>query len=208
MSNRKPIKREISSDNSCLFNAVNYACNKDNHNEESANILRQIVCSKIKEDTIKYDTSFLGMSNEDYQEYILNPKNWGGAIELDILSNYFVTMICAYDIKTLKKHCFGECENYDSKVFLIYDGMHYDVLIMSHDETFPYEYDITKFSSDDLKVDEDFFNLVYELHSNGNYIDLEEMKLICLDCDTKFKEYNEAIEHAQKMNHNNLAQID
>jgi len=204
----KPLKRFISSDNSCLFNAINYVCNKDNHTEDSAYILRNIIASKIINDTDYYNSSLLGMSNQNYQNYILDSKNWGGAIELDILSKYFKTMICVFQLKTLKKLCFGEDKNYDSKVFILYDEMHYDSLVLNQDESSNFDLDITKFSCNNTKVDELFFGLVYEMHNNGEFTDFSAMKLMCLDCMKKFSGHTEAIEHAQLTQHQNLTEID
>ena len=169
MTNLEPVKRFISSDNSCLFNAVSYVCDKDNHNEKSAKLLRQIVATTIKNNPFKYNESFLSMSHKEYQEYILNPSNWGGAIELEILADHYKVVICNYQIQTLKKHSFGESKNYDTKVFILYDGIHYD---------------------------------------EGQFTDFNDMKLICLDCMQKFKNHNEAIEHAQLTGHQNMSQIE
>ena len=36
-------RQKISSDNSCLFNAISYCVDKSSHNEKSASILRNIV---------------------------------------------------------------------------------------------------------------------------------------------------------------------
>jgi len=207
-NNQKPLKRFISSDNSCLFNAINYVCNKENHNDNSANILRNIVANEIKCNPKKYNTTFLGMSNLDYQNYILDSKNWGGAIELDILSKYFKNMICVFQLKTLKKLCFGEDKNYENKVFIVYDEMHYDSLVLTHDETKSFDLDITKFQTDDMKVDELFFQLVYDMYNSEQFTDFSSIKLMCLDCMTKFTGHTEAIEHAQLTQHQNMTEID
>ena len=208
MTNLEPVKRFISSDNSCLFNAVSYVCDKDNHNEKSAKLLRQIVATTIKNNPFKYNESFLSMSHKEYQEYILNPSNWGGAIELEILADHYKVVICNYQIQTLKKHSFGESKNYDTKVFILYDGIHYDSLVLTPDKTLSFEYDITKFDIDDITIDEQFFQLVYDLYNEGQFTDFNDMKLICLDCMQKFKNHNEAIEHAQLTGHQNMSQIE
>lgn len=48
--------------------------------------------------------TFLGMPNEKYIEFIMNPDKWGGAIELSILSTHYqVTTIQKFLIDLSRK---------------------------------------------------------------------------------------------------------
>ena len=158
-----PMKRHISGDNSCLFNAFSYCFDKSGHNDNSSSNLRSLVAKQIENNEEKYNDIFLGKPNKEYQTYILNPNNWGGAIELSILSEVFNIKISAFDIKTLKKHCFGEDMSYSDIIYLLYDGMHYDSLIMTYDKQLPFEFDITRFLADDLETTQKMVCFVFEL---------------------------------------------
>ena len=202
-----PLRRTISADNSCLFNAFSYVYNPLEHSDNSANNLRKLIAEIISNDPIRYNNTLLEMSNSNYQDYIKNPNKWGGALELSILSYHFKINICTFDIQSLKKHNFGETNNYTEIVYLLYDGIHYDSLIMTIDNTLPSDFDITKFNINDTSISEQFFNLVYELHTQRQYTDLNESKFVCLDCREQFTGQNLAIKHAKETSHQNLSEI-
>jgi hypothetical protein len=48
------------------------------------------------------------MSNEAYCQWITNPVNWGGGIELRILATHYQREISAWNIETGQEHVFGE----------------------------------------------------------------------------------------------------
>jgi ubiquitin thioesterase OTU1 len=58
-------------------------------------------------DPVSFSAAFLGQANAAYAEWILQPKTWGGAIELSILSDYYSTEICAFDVATTRMDCYG-----------------------------------------------------------------------------------------------------
>ncbi len=120
------MRRIMKSDNSCLFNAVAYLTERS---LESAEELRAIIASYVISDPDTYNEVYLGKPNQEYSEWIMNPTSWGGAIELQILSDYFKIEIGAVNIQTLRVDRFGEANNYSNRVFVIYDGIHYDSLV-------------------------------------------------------------------------------
>ena len=48
-----------------------------------------------------------------------------------VLSEHYSTELVAFDCQTAKAHVFGEGKGYKQRVFLIYDGVHYDVLVLT-----------------------------------------------------------------------------
>jgi len=202
-----PYRRQISSDNSCLFNAISYCVDKINHNDNSANFYRNIVANEINNNKLKYNTTFLGMPNDEYQTHILNPDNWGGGIELDILANYIKVQISVFDIKNLKTLNFGESNDYSEVIYLLYDGIHYDSLIITYDPQYSIDLDMTRFDINDLEIPKLLFDLVVNLHGEGSYVDVHGMKLKCEDCNKVFMGQPAALDHAQKTGHQNLCQI-
>ena len=90
--------------------------------------LRKIIANTVAKNPGHYNLVFLGRSNEDYQQWICNEQSWGGAIELAILSEHFEVEFAVVNIQAKSICVFGEDKNYANRVYLIYDGIHYDAL--------------------------------------------------------------------------------
>ena len=50
----------------------------------------------------------MGMPNAAYCDWIINPVNWGGGIELAILAAHYRREIAAWNVETGQVHVFGE----------------------------------------------------------------------------------------------------
>lgn len=72
----------------------------------------------------------LGRPNAEYCEWIRKPASWGGAIEVSILTNYYGIEIDVVDITNALINRFGEDKEYGMRVFLLFDGIHYDPLYL------------------------------------------------------------------------------
>ncbi|KAK4479473.1 hypothetical protein RD792_014987 [Penstemon davidsonii] len=88
----------------------------------------KVIAATVLSDPETYSEAFLGKANEEYCAWILNPEKWGGAIELAILAEYYGREIAAYDIQTTRCDLYGQDKNFEERVMLIYDGLHYDAL--------------------------------------------------------------------------------
>ena len=202
---RYPLRRQVDSDNSCLFNSIAYLCDRSNFNESSGLKMRQIIIDEIRQNPNKYNESYLDKSNDEYIEYILKPDNWGGAIELQILSEYFKTEIASIDIKSLRIDCYGETNNYDKRIYVIYNGIHYDPLVMTYGVELPPELDITIFSYDDIDAYTKFMHYAKEFNNNKDYVDfIDKPTLKCSSCQDVFCNQNEAADHATNTGHWNF----
>ncbi|XP_009627563.1 OVARIAN TUMOR DOMAIN-containing deubiquitinating enzyme 2 [Nicotiana tomentosiformis] len=202
------VRRVIPSDNSCLFNAVGYVMD---HDRNKAPELRQVIAATVASDPTKYSDAFLGKSNKEYCDWILNPEKWGGAIELSILADYYGREIAAYDIQTTRCDLYGQGKNYQERVMLIYDGLHYDALAMSPAEGAPEEFDQTIFT-----VQRDgtvgpaerlALNLVKEQQRKRSYTDTANFTLRCGVCQIGVVGQKEAVEHAQATGHVNFQEF-
>ncbi len=49
-------------------------------------VCRRIIADAVAADPFTYNDGFLGKSNAEYRKWILDPKKWGGAIELSIFA--------------------------------------------------------------------------------------------------------------------------
>lgn len=97
---------------------------------DSGNYMREIIANAVKDNQLQFSEAVLGKPNEDYCEWIRNPNSWGGAIEVSILSNFYGIEIAVIDTQSSSISKFGEDKNYPHRVFLIYDGIHYDPLYL------------------------------------------------------------------------------
>ncbi|DBA66211.1 TPA: hypothetical protein ACH3X2_002587 [Trebouxia sp. C0005] len=77
------VRRKVDDDNSCLFSAVGYVMEGT---RSHATKLRRVIADAVAADPFTYNDGFLGKSNAEYRKWILDPKKWGGAIELSIFA--------------------------------------------------------------------------------------------------------------------------
>ena len=122
-------RRQMPADNSCQFHSIAYTCGNKQTGAAAASKMRELAANLVASDPSKYNTVLLGSPNSLYQEHILNPSTWGGSIELLLFSTHFQTEIISFDPKALREDVFGDNEEYEKRVFLIYSDDHYDALV-------------------------------------------------------------------------------
>ena len=200
------IKRVIPADNSCLFNSIAYAM--ENKSRNYAGYLRQIVATYIASEPEKYNEAYLDMNNEKYQKWILDEKNWGGAIEADILAKHYSTEICTVDINSLSINVFGGEQNFKRRIYLLYDGVHYDVMARNISEDMPEEMDVTIFKPLDNAASDGAFTLSKELNYRVHHraSELPSPKIECGACTKRFGTQTDAQGHYQQTGHYNFSQ--
>ena len=88
--------------------------------------LRKIVARELLDKPDEYCEIVLGKPPKEYAEWIRRSESWGGAIELKILSEYYATEIVIVNSQTATLTRFGEDKNYPHRIFVYYDGIHYD----------------------------------------------------------------------------------
>lgn len=126
------LKKVVPADNSCLFTSVRFVLNGKVDNDGSE-MMRHIIAQEVAANPQEYNDAVLGKSNSEYCAWIQKPDSWGGAIEVAILSNYYGIEIDVVDIQNAIINRFGEDKNYGLRVFLLFDGIHYDPLYMETD---------------------------------------------------------------------------
>jgi len=156
------IRRIIPADNSCLFNSVAYAM--EGGSRSLKKFLRQICASYIASDPEKYNEAFLGMPVEEYQEWILDSGNWGGAIETEILAEHYSIEICTIDTQSLCVSVFGSDKGYKERIYLAFDGVHYDIIVRNISEDMDEDTDISVFDSRDTYAYEGAFLVAKEMN--------------------------------------------
>lgn len=199
----QPIRREVDSDNSCLFSSIAYLLNKQDFDELSSLKFRNIVVEYLLDN--KFDSTLLDQPKEQYIDFIQDSKNWGGALEVKMFSEIFKIKIICIDVKTNLAYIYGEDKNYDNCIYLLYNGAHYDPLVMNINITSDPISDITIFDSNDHNILELMKSLVLEYKNQGEYINFYTIK--CNDCNEKFTSEDDAYNHLINYNHTNLFQI-
>lgn len=199
----QPIRREVDADNSCLFSSIAYLLDRSNFNEDSSLKFRQIIINYLLDDL--FDVNLLDKPKDEYIEYIANPKNWGGALEVKMFSEIFKKQIVCIDVKTNRSDIYGEDKKYPQRIYLLYNGIHYDPLVMNMDQGADPSTDITIFDSNDNEVFELMKCLLLEYKNQGDFIEFYSME--CNICKEKFKNENDALEHSINYDHWNFKQI-
>jgi ubiquitin thioesterase OTU1 len=202
----EPTRRFVDADNSCLFSSIGYLIDNKNFNETTKLQYRQLLANYL-EASSNIDAVTLGTnSKEEYIESIQNPSTWGGAIELKLFSEMFQIEIASIDVQSNRVDIFGQDKNYPQRIFVVYNGVHYDPLVMAYTDE-PKD-DITSFESEDSQTLIDFQNFVKVFKEVGDFVDPKNMNNFeCEICNTLFESQMEAYDHANNYQHWNFREI-
>ncbi|XP_065156449.1 ubiquitin thioesterase Otu1 [Atheta coriaria] len=199
------MKHVVPADNSCLFTSIHFVLNgKVDETGSVAPWMRNIIAETVSRDPETYSDAILGKANSEYCKWIKDDKSWGGGIEISILSSYYGIEIAVVDIVNAIINRFGEDQNYGQRVFLLFDGIHYDPLYL---ESTSGEHLRTIFPTEDEKVYRDAEQLAIEAKSSRQYTDVNKFTLRCVICDIRLKGQTEAQQHAQETGHANFGEI-
>ncbi|KAL7639471.1 UNVERIFIED_CONTAM: hypothetical protein RMT77_009972 [Armadillidium vulgare] len=197
------LKKVVPSDNSCLFTSIYFLVNGGDVNENNLQSMREIVAQAIAQQPQIYNEALLEKSNAEYCRWILKDTSWGGAIELSVFSDYYQTEIVALDAKSGLMNRFGEDKRYIQRIFLLYDGIHYDpVYLETYDGRCLYIFP----SSEEWLLDQ-AYALVQEAKSSGLYTDTNKFCLLCNECCITMHGEQEAVRHAKETGHSNFAEV-
>ena len=189
-------KKDIPADNSCLFNAINFAVNQ---NINSPDVIRGIITSEIKSNPAQYTSAILGKNPEDYCKWILNKETWGGGIELAILSKYFKIQIGVVDIQFITIEYFG---HFDKCIYLLYNNIHYDVFYKEENGKITGVFD-----SNDEKVKNEIMDICLDLQKHALYADPTLFSIECMQCGLFMHGQNDVVEHTKKTGHINFKEV-
>ena len=197
-------RKVVPADNSCLFTSMHLVMNDGAYDLSAAPHLREVIAHIVSRDPSTYSEAILGKPNHSYCKWIRDKNSWGGGIELSILSQYFNTEIAVVDTQSGRVDRFGEDKNYKERVFLIYDGIHYDPLIYE-----PIDAHVTlrtKFSITNDVILAQALELASEAKSIRQFTDVEGFSLRCLACQTPLRGQKEATGHAKSTGHVNFGE--
>ncbi|KAL8780731.1 MAG: hypothetical protein Q9194_000733 [Teloschistes cf. exilis] len=198
----KVVLRIMPDDNSCLFRAFGSAFFgiMDNMTE-----LRSIIASHIQEHDDQYSEVILEKKPDDYCRWIQTEDAWGGAIELNVLSQQFDIEICSVDVQTLRVDRFNEGR--PKRCILVYSGIHYDTIALSQANEYlaggyalP-EDDIKIFDAADDGILAAALELCRELKKRHYYTDTAGFQVRCNVCRRTFVGEKGATQHAAETGH-------
>lgn len=198
------LRHPVPSNNSCLFISVHFCLTHGIVDDQIGKSMRKIIAETVASDKLRFDDAFLGQSNTDYCNWILDDNNWGGAIELSILCKYYETEIVAIDVKNTILNRFGEDSHYKQRMLLLYDGLHYDPLkFQPLDDSQPVK---TLFSADNLEVLNLAEELAREAKQSHQFTDMKTITMRCTICNVDL-DAKTASQHASKTGHTDFIEI-
>ena len=117
----------IPADNSCCYTSVGYIAG-GKRRMDGGSAMRALAASHIASHPALYPAAVLGRPVPEYCAFIQRTDTWGGGVELRALSEALAVEIAVADIRTARLSVFGEECGYTSRVYVLYDGIHYDAL--------------------------------------------------------------------------------
>jgi len=198
-------RRIVPADNSCLFTSVDFVLHDGARVDTDAmQSLRCIIADAVSGDPATYTEAFLGRPNDEYCIWIKDESSWGGAIELSILSRHFGVEIDVIDTQSGRIDRFGQSEKYNTRVLLIYDGIHYDPLVMESADGATVS---TVFPTSDDAVLSQALELGAEAKSCRQFTDVRNFSLRCLICQALLRGERDAMEHGNRTGHANFGEV-
>ncbi|KAK1753527.1 ubiquitin thioesterase OTU1 [Echria macrotheca] len=195
------VLRVMPDDNSCMFTAVGGAVGVENPSQ----FLRHQVCEYILTHPDKYNKAILGEDPTRYTSKMMQMDTWGGAIELSILSEVYNIQICSIDVKSLRVDRFGEGK--DTRIIIVYSGIHYDRIAFCLDLSYPVEVDVTKWGVEDEEVIEKARELAQRLQTMHYYTDTTDFVIKCEVCGWIGQGAKEAAQHERETSHGQFGEM-
>ncbi|KAK0610512.1 hypothetical protein B0T17DRAFT_593655 [Bombardia bombarda] len=195
------VLRVMPDDNSCMFTAFGGALHIDNPSV----VLRRQVAEYILEHPEKYSKVILGAEPSLYVSRIRESDTWGGAIELSILSDIYSVEISSIDVKSLRVDQFGE--NKESRVIILYSGIHYDRIAFCTDLSYPVEGDVTIWPTKDEDVLKEAKRLAQRLQRLHYYTDTTDFVIKCGTCNWNGQGMIDAGKHQKETGHTDFREM-
>ncbi|CAH2071828.1 unnamed protein product, partial [Iphiclides podalirius] len=196
------MKKVVPPDNSCLFTSIGFVLN-GNVDTTVHTLMRQIIAMEVASDHETYSEAMLGKPNAEYCTWIQQPSSWGGAIEVAILSRFYGIEMAVVDTLNAIINRFGEDKNYGQRVFLLFDGVHYDPLYLEQSDGGVQ----TIFPSEDMAIYKEAEQLAHEAKSSRQFTDLNKFTLKCMVCSKLLTGQAEAQKHAKETMHTNFGEV-
>jgi ubiquitin thioesterase OTU1 len=119
-------KECVKADGNCLFNCATLALEGTVSKPQET---REILASVMLSDPLNFSKSELGRDPEEYIKWLTGSSSaWGGIPELKALSMVFECEFGVVVISDIEVLLFGKDKGYKSRVYVLYDGTHYNLI--------------------------------------------------------------------------------
>ncbi|CAG0900786.1 unnamed protein product [Darwinula stevensoni] len=194
------LRKSIAADNACLFSSLHFLLDCKENEQDSVRTMRNMVSDYIEAEPDEFPEAVLERPRDDYIEWIKRETSWGGGIELAILSRVFEVEIDVIYTQSGSVSKFGEDMLHNSRVLLLYDGIHYDALYKSYST--PHGEQVRKiFPLSDNQVLEEAKELACELRGSSRYIDTRKLNVMCSNCNILLTGTGGPEAHARETGH-------
>ena len=207
------VRHVVPADNTCLFTAIGWLIDR---RMDRGGYYRNMIVNYLQniEKTIQtnsqqsiddplFTEAGLGRPLPDYITYISKTSTWGGATELIIFSRILQLEIVAIEIQTCHVYRFGENKNYTKRIYMIYDGIHYDALHYREDMGGGIEIVETILPAGDTLLDAALI-VANDLRKKRQFVDPNRFSIMCGTCSVGLIGQKEAVEHAKQTGHTNF----
>merc|ERR1719153_990767 len=162
--------------------------------KKPARALRARIAHHVLDNQHEFNKLVLDMKEpNEYAAWIQSDNSWGGSVELKIFSDLYRVEIDAVDIMTNRIDRYNQGK-FSQKVFLLYDGIHYDPLYWdSGIEGLPKQ---TVFQSNESIPAASALQLASVLCAARQFTDTGKFKIRCGNCGSRFEGDKEVAEHA------------
>ncbi|KAG1696187.1 hypothetical protein DVH05_018720 [Phytophthora capsici] len=199
------MRRVMPADNSCLFHSIGYALGKGR--QGNGPLMRELIRDTILANPEQYSDVFLGRPVHEYCAWILDDNSWGGEIELSILSTYYKVEMVVFDVTSMSRLCYGEDQGFTQRMFLLYDGIHYDLVVEAPSATASESQDVTLFAINDFTKVERASEVAVEAHQKHEFTDVSRFSIMCLVCRSTFVGQKEALSHSEATGHQQFGEV-
>jgi ubiquitin thioesterase OTU1 len=195
------VKRAVPDDNSCLFHAISLCF--DHINVED---LRTLIAKTVLADPINWNEGTLQQKPSEYASYIKRTNTWGGSVELCIFSEHYKCEIFVLDTARQRQNNFGEDKNYGKRIYLVYDGIHYDALVWTSNPNSK-AWDVTVFDPKNKTAEDGCVAFMKKEFQSGHYVDEYNYKIKCGQCGQVFVGNKNASAHSNATGHTSFTQV-
>merc|ERR1711964_326500 len=127
----------------------------------------------------------------------------GGFIDMAILSEYLGVQICSVCVRSLRVDFFPNEPQTDARIFLLYDGIHYDC-VLARNAKDQNNLSASVFSPTDEMALNKAVAVALDLQEKKQFTDTANFTLQCQHCWTKLKGEKDAQEHGKATGHFNF----
>ena len=174
------------------------------YQEDNGSELRKVVADFILAHPDRFGHGVLdnGRNVQQYATWIKKPESWGGAIEIQILSEIHGVCIRVMNIKEASFMPLGN-EHHKECIYLRFDGVHYDAFFAQKSDGGKQ----TLFKTDDNAVVQAVREYGRLEKGKSNYVDTSDMKFQCLTCSAYCKDQSSMNAHTTKTGHDHFSQV-